>query len=106
MEVSELVTMKNAHPRYLIEPWLIVLYEDVLDFLGMSKEYENVLTPDEFDRFYDLDADKVKELLPGMPKGMKEAVVDQARIRIQQGTLNNLSVIKAIEEVLKTELMS
>lgn len=106
IEVSELVTMKNAHPRYLKEPWLIVLDEDVVDFLGMSKEYEGVLTPDELDRFYQLPGSKIKELLPSMPRGMKEAVADQARIRIEQETLTNLNVIKAIEEVLKIELMS
>jgi len=43
IEVSELVTMKNAHPRYLKEPWLLILDDDVVDYLGLSKLYNNVL---------------------------------------------------------------
>lgn len=106
IEVSELITMKNAHPRYLKEPWLLILDEDVVEFLGLSSVYENVLTPDELEDFFKMRPQKVSEILSKMSTGMKEAVLDRARQKYEDRTLENVNVIRAIEDTLKVEIMT
>jgi len=105
IEVGELVTMKNAHPRYLKEPWLLILDEDVVEFLGLANIYENVLTPSELEAFFKLSPVKVEEILSKMPAGMKEAVLDRARAKYEDRTLENVNVIRAIEDTLNVEIM-
>jgi hypothetical protein len=102
--LDELISLKNAHRRYLNDTWLIILDEDVVKHLGLQKLYENVLTPDELDRFYRLPADQVIEILSKMPKGMQETVVGQAMIRTENKTLSDLNVIRAIEDTLKVDI--
>lgn len=105
IEVGELVAMKNAHPRYLKEPWLLILDDDVVEFLGLANIYENVLTPDELEAFFKLPPHKVEDILSKMPSGMKEAVLDRAKAKYEDRSLENVNVIRAIEDALKVEIM-
>lgn len=100
IEVNELVTMKNAHRRYLTEPWLFILDEDVVDYLGLNKVYENLLEPEEVDRFFELSSNKMREILEKAPSGLKQLIASKAIQKIKDGSLDSMSRIKVIEETL------
>jgi hypothetical protein len=104
IEVSELVTMKNAHPRYLKEPWLLVLDDDVVDYLGLSQLYENVLNPDELDQFFNLPEDQMKSIIEKAPRGIRQLIVSVANRKIANKSFDSLSKINLIEETFKIEL--
>jgi hypothetical protein len=104
IEVSELVTMKNAHPRYLKEPWLLILDDDVVDYLGLSQLYENVLNPDELDQFFNLPEDQMKSIIEKAPRGIKQLIVSVANRKIANKSFDSFSKINLIEETFKIEL--
>jgi hypothetical protein len=98
IEMGELIKMKNAHPRYLNEPWIIILDEDAVQQLGLSNLYENVMKPEELDNFFKLPVDKFNEILNNTPSGMKQLIVSKAMKGIKDGSFDSMSKIKAIEE--------
>lgn len=100
IEFGELITMKNAYRRYLTEPWLFIFDEDVIDHLGLKQVYENLLRPEEVDRFFYLPLNKMKNILEKAPLGLKDLIASKAARKIKEGTLDSVSKIKLIEETL------
>ncbi len=104
IEVSELVTMKNAHPRYLKEPWLLILDDDVVDYLGLSKLYNNVLDPDELDELFKISNNKFEKMLKNAPRGMRQLIVGTAKQKLENGTFDSIKKKTLIEETYGIEL--
>lgn len=105
IEYGELVRMNNQHPKYLQHPFFIILDEDAVNQLGLSKLYTSILTPDELDRFLKLPSSKMKTVLEKMPYGMKKLVSGKALNGIANGTFDSVSKIRVIEEVCNVELL-
>jgi len=104
IEVSELITMKNAHPRYLKEPWLMILDDDVVNYLGLSKLYKNVLDPDELDELFKISNKKFEKILKDAPRGMKQLIVGTAKQKLENGTFDSIKKKELIEETFGIEL--
>ncbi|WP_425203608.1 hypothetical protein [Priestia megaterium] len=104
MELGELVTLNNSSPAMLREPWLLILDEDAVEYLGLKKLYENILTEEEMEEFFNASVEQMEALLEKLPKGMKELVAGLAKKKVENGTLDSISKIKLIEEKLKVTL--
>jgi hypothetical protein len=105
IQVQDLIAMKNAHPRYLREPWLIVLDDDVVDYLGLSEIYDNILDAYEMENFFSLPVGKMEEVLTKAPKGMVQTVVSMAIKKIENKQLDSISTIRLIEKISGIELV-
>ncbi len=99
MSVDELKTMLSAHPKFLREPWLLVMDTEVVEYLQLSKLYEQIHMPEEVDRLFFLPIEKLKAVLENAPNGMKPLLVGRARALIESGQLDSNSYIKAIEKI-------
>lgn len=106
LDVGELLTMKSSQPAFLKNPWLLVDDEDVANYLGLKEVYANIIPVDEIDDFFNLSANEARNILPKLPKGTKELVSEKARQGIQDGTLNNLQLIRLLEQELQLDLLS
>ena len=49
-------------------------------------------------------ADKIKEVVPSLPGGTKDAIASRAKDKIESGELDSRSAIKALEDSLSVEL--
>lgn len=110
IQLNELVSMKSAHPRYLKEPFIIIIgenAEEVIDYLGLTELYKNILTPEEVKRFLNsrMPVNKFKNTLKKMPKGMLNLIVNIVRDKIEKGTFDSYAKIKAIEEICNINLL-
>lgn len=105
IELGELVSMKNAHGRILNDGWLLILDDDAVEYLGLSKKYETLLTPDEIEGLFNLNDKKIGEILDKVSPSAKEVIFNKAKLKVQDGSLNSLSTIKLIEDKLKVELI-
>jgi hypothetical protein len=105
VEFQDLVSWRALHSRYLFEPMIIIEDEDV------CKEWEADLG----ELYAELQSVDLKEMfklphrsfvaqLKRLPDGMKTTVQNMAYTMIQDGTLYDLRTIKAIDEILGTEL--
>lgn len=106
IDVAELLTMKSSQPKFLKEPWVFIDDEDVADYLGLRQLYETIIPIDEVDDFFRLTAQEAKQFLPKLPKGMKTLIAEKARKGIQDGSLNNLQLIRLLEQELQLDLIS
>ena len=51
-----------------------------------------------------MSADEIKEIVPTLPGGTKDAIASEAKKKIDSGELDSRSAIKALEDSLDIEL--
>ena len=105
VEYQDLQALKSTRSSYLFKPRFIVEDEELVeqwgkDFVDM---YSNIVDVDVEDLFK-LSASQFKSKLKKAPKGVQQAVKNIAGEKIMNGALDSLTKIKAIDEVLGTDL--
>jgi len=102
----EIKTIKSTHPKFIYEPWFIILDDNVVDTLGLTKLYENIIKPDEIDKFYNMDTNEMVEILEKAPENVKLLIAQLTKDKIQKKEFGDLFKIRLIEEALKTDLLT
>jgi hypothetical protein len=105
VEYQDLVSWRALHSRYLFDPMIIIEDEDVCeewkaDLGELYDEIQNV----NIKELFKLPMRQFVSQLKKLPDGMKSTVQNMAYSMIQDGTLYDLRMIKAIDETLGTEL--
>lgn len=104
IEYSELVTM-NSNSSMLQNGYLLILDEQAIKQLHLTKLYENLLDYDSLEEFYELSGEDMTKLLQKMPKNMRETVGAIAKRKYRNGDLFDVRKITALEKELGTEIM-
>jgi len=97
MPYGELVTIKNRFPRYFQEGWFVILDKQIQDEFGLTKMYENILTPDNIDDVFLMPIEELTVLVNNLPEGMKSAFINKAQELYDKKNLNSMKVIDLIE---------
>lgn len=105
VEYQDLQALKSTKSSYLYKPRFIIEDEEVVeqwskDFKDM---YDNIIEVDVEDMF-SLPLNQFKARLKKAPKGVQQAVKNIAGEKIMNGSLDSLKKIKAIDEILGTDL--
>lgn len=105
VEYQDLQALKSTKSSYLYRPRFIIEDEELVaqwgkDFTDM---YKNIVDVDADDLFK-LPVGQFKSKLKKAPKGVQQAVKNIAGEKIMNGSLDSLAKIKAIDEVLGTDL--
>ena len=105
VEYQDLMSWRALHSRYLFDPMIIIEDEDIVEEwdadLGALYEGLNQINLKEM---FKLPQRQFVAQLKKLPDGMKSTVQNMAYAMIQDGTLYDLRTIKAIDEILGTEL--
>ena len=106
VEYQDLVSWKALHSPYLFEPMIIIEDEDIVEEwkADLGQLYEELEQVD-LKALFKLPLRQFVSQLKKLPDGMKTTVQNMAYSSIQDGSLYDLRVIKAIDENLGTELM-
>lgn len=92
--------------RFIFDPLFIIEDEE---FVSQRKEicelYEKMYKPEDLEALFALNTDTFARTLKQLPIGIKNSVKTLAATKIQDGTLDSISKIKAIDEILGTELL-
>jgi hypothetical protein len=103
---SDLMALKSAKSPFVFAPWFIIENDELV--AQWKKELEPVYAPfagfESLDEVFSLDIEEFKELIKNSPRGFKDAVVSLACEKINDGTLDSVSIIKALDETLGTSL--
>lgn len=97
----------SSRSPYIYSPLFMIEDEDVLksrEFAKVAETYKNAVTVDEMEDFFKLSLQQFKSTLKKLPNGIKDAVKAIAVDKINDGSLDSIQKIKAIDEVLGTEL--
>lgn len=100
MKVEELVAMKSSKPIFFTKPWLIIDDEEVSEYLKLTEIYNSVLDVENLEHLYDLSLTEIVNKLKVLPKGFKETIIGKTQKMIEDGSLYNMKIIKAIEKEL------
>lgn len=104
MEYRELVSMRSNQRRFFEENWILIDNPVIIKKLGVERYYKNSLTTDDFEEVFTMPAEKIKEVVPTLPGGTKDAIASKAKKKIESGELDSRSAIKALEDSLAVEL--
>ena len=105
VEYQDLVSWRALHSRYLFDPMIIIEDEEIVTEwkADLGKIYDNVQQVD-IKEMFKLPYRQFVTQLKKLPESMKSTVQNMAYTMIQDGTLYDLRIIKAIDEILGTEL--
>lgn len=106
VEYQDLVSWRALHSRYLFDPMIIIEDEDICEEwkADLAPIYDNLAQVD-LKEMFKLPHRQFVAQLKKLPDGMKSTIQNMAYTMIQDGTLYDLRTIKAIDEILGTELI-
>lgn len=102
---QDLLSWRALHSRYLFEPMIVIEDEDIVEEWNadLGELYDNLQQVD-LKEMFKLPHRQFVSQLKKLPDGMKSTVQNMAYDMIQKGTLYDLRTIRAIDEILGTEL--
>jgi hypothetical protein len=105
MEYQDLQALKSTKSSYLYRPRFIIEDEELVELWARDFKdmYDGIVEVDVEDMF-SLPLNQFKAKLKKAPKGVQQAVKNIAGEKIMNGTLDSLKKIKAIDEILGTDL--
>ena len=106
MEYQDLQALKSTRSSYLYKPRFIIEDEELVEqWAGdFKKMYDEIVTMD-VEALFRLPIGQLKAKLKKAPAGVQLAVKNMAGEKIMNGSLDSIAKIKAIDEVLDTQLM-
>lgn len=105
VEYQDLVSWRALGSKYLFAPLIIIEDEDICEEwkADLGKLYEDVQAVD-LKALFNLPQRQFVAKLKQLPTSMKSSVQNMAYAMIRDKTLDSLSKIEAIDEILGTEL--
>ena len=105
VEFQDLQAMKSMRSSYLYRPRFIIEDEELVeqwgkDFGDMYKDIEDT----DVENLFKLPIAQFKSKLKRAPKGVQQAVKNIAGEKILNGSLDSIAKIKAIDDILGTDL--
>lgn len=104
MEMQELLTMRSSQRRFLDEPFILIMDEDAVSYLGLEKAYDNLIDPSNIDKVFKMNMNDFKEVIEKAPKGIQILIVNRAKQLIDSGELDSGHKIRFINEKFGTDL--
>ena len=105
VEFQDLQALKSTRSTYLFKPRFVIEDEELAEQWkkDIGDMYKNIVDVDVNDLFK-LPVNQFKSKLKKAPKGVQQAVKNIAGEKILNGSLDSLAKIKAIDEILGTDL--
>lgn len=97
----------NKRSDFIYSPSLLILDDDFIDeFPYLKNFYANMMTPEDLeDLVKNGSEEEFRTKVQSMPTGLKDTVKGLVATMIQEGTLDSVKKIRAIDELLGTELL-
>lgn len=106
IEYSEILTMKNSQRAFLSEPYVVILDNDVVENLGLTKMYEkfdvNMLT-DSLNVFR-MRQEDFEEMFESLPEGIQHSLLIKARDLHNLGKLDSVKKLRYLKENFKLDV--
>ncbi len=105
LEYQDLQALQSMKSRFILDPLFVIEDEDVVSqWDKMLKPVYEKIKEDDLEKFFALPQNRFETALKNAPKGFQNSIKVKAVAMIQDGELDSLKKIKAIDEILGTEL--
>lgn len=107
VEYQDLQALQSRKSKFLTDPLFIIEDQDLVEQWGnMLKPIYNKIVEEDIEQILELPVNQLKARINASPIGVKEAVKNMAAAKIIGGEFDSINKIKAIDEVLGTELIN
>lgn len=105
MEFQDLQALRSTRSTYLFKPRFIIEDPELVEQWksDLGKMYDDIVATD-VEELFRLPVNQLRAKLKKAPVGIQQAVKNLAGEKIMNGSLDSLAKIKAIDEILGTEL--
>ena len=104
IEFQDLQALRSTRSKYLNAPLFVIEDEELIaQWPEFKTLYEKVAAMD-VDSLFSLPINQFKKQLTNLPVGFRDAIKNIASAKIVDGSLDSLSKINAIDEILGTDL--
>ena len=105
MYFQDLQALKSTRSSYLFRPRFVIEDEELVEQWknDLGQMYSEIIATD-VEAMFKLPANQLRAKLKNAPVGVQQAVKNLAGEKIMNGTLDSLAKIKAIDEILGTQL--
>lgn len=101
-----LYSARSARNGYVKYPRFIILDEDFVDQNpDIKKIYDSMYSTSDLKDIFNLPVSQMKKTIADLPDGAKESLKGLAATMIDNGTLDSLRKIKALDEIFGTQLL-
>lgn len=104
VDYQELLTMKSGQRRFFDEPFILVMDDDVVDALGLTKMYANMKNPDQIDKIFNMNQREFEDIVEKSPKGIKFLIVSRAKKLYEIGELDSIKKINYLNDRFQTDI--
>ena len=105
MTYKQIRIMSVKHPHYFSERWLKPLNDDVLERLKLKRFFESNLSRGDLKLLFGNDVGAVEEMLTSLNPDAKSELAKKAVKAAKDGKINNVKIIRLIEQHLGVEIM-
>lgn len=107
VEYQDLQALQSRKSKFLTEPLFIIEDEDLVSqWSNMLKSIYDKIDEEDMEQILKLPVAKLKSKLKSSPEGVQKSIKSMAASKIASGEFDSIARIKAIDEVLGTELLS
>ena len=106
IEYQDLIYAARSNSGFVFKPRFIIMDNDFVDQNPKIKEkYNTMYTNKDLRDIIMLSPKEIKKVVPTLPEGVKESLKSMASTMIDNGTLDSVARIKALDELFSTNLM-
>ncbi|MPL95075.1 hypothetical protein SDC9_41238 [bioreactor metagenome] len=107
MPVEEVMTMRNSQPTFFTNQWVRIIGDnasDVMNFLQLDRYYSKTAKVDSFDDLFAYTPAKIEEVVSTFTDSMKESFARYTHSLVQNGEIDSIKKIDAIERATGFEI--
>ena len=106
VDYADLVALQSRKSGFVYNPQFIIEDEQLVEDWKLEDVYSTFYGIDNPTAFFRLPPAEIKKRLNEAPQGLKEAIKSVAAQCVKNGTLDSINVIKAVDAVLGTQLLT
>lgn len=104
IDFFELQTMRTSSKSFIYDPLLMILDEEVVEYLGLKNLYDDIVNIENLDEIFDMNNNDFKAMIEKLPKTFIVSIVSKAREKDKDGTLDSRWKVKYLNEKFKTDI--
>lgn len=98
MPYKELRSINNLKRKIFEDGLIIILNKEIISEFRLVENYKHILTPSRVDELLKLNANEIVNFLEQASKDTQLTFLDIVKVRYNVGSLDSMSIIKAIEK--------
>lgn len=104
VEFQDLQALRSTRSAYLMNPYFVIEDEELLEQWPELKNLYDKVAALDVDDLFNLPINQFKKRLREIPVGFKDSIKNIAGEKIRNGSLDSITKINALDEILGTEL--